>query len=70
MNTTTIIMSIALIAICLCGICIKILVQENGQFSGTCASKNPFLNKEGEKCSYCGADPGDQCKKEEKLDEK
>ena len=70
MNTTTIIMSIALMAICLCGICIKILVQKNGQFSGTCASNNPFLNKEGEKCSYCGADPGDQCKKEEKLEEK
>ena len=48
MNTITIIMSIALIAICLCGICIKILVQKNGQFSGTCASNNPFLNKEGE----------------------
>ena len=70
MNTDTIIISILLIALCVVGICVKILVQKNGQFSGTCASNNPFLNKEGEKCSYCGADPGDRCKKEENPDVK
>ncbi|MAQ31565.1 MAG: membrane or secreted protein [Flavobacteriales bacterium] len=68
--STTIIISIGIISICLMGIAIKILIKPNGQFSGTCASNNPFLNKEGEKCSYCGADPGDQCKKEENPDEK
>ena len=66
MNVGTVIISIVLVAICLIGICIKILIQENGQFSGTCASNNPFLNKEGEKCGYCGAEPGNQCKKDEK----
>ena len=30
------------------GIGIKILLKKNGEFSGTCASQNPFLNKEGE----------------------
>ena len=49
------------------GIAIKILIKKDGQFSGTCASNNPLLNKNGEKCSYCGADPGDMCKKEENL---
>ena len=68
--SATIILSIFLIAICFIGICIKILIKKNGQFSGTCASNNPFLNKNGEKCGYCGADPGDRCKKEEKSSEK
>tara|TARA_B100000700_G_C14688239_1_gene688657 strand:- start:56 stop:268 length:213 start_codon:yes stop_codon:yes gene_type:complete len=70
MNTETIIISIILIALCLMGICIKIILQKNGQFSGTCASNNPLLNKEGEKCGYCGAEPGDRCKKEENFEVK
>tara|TARA_B100001250_G_C19082107_1_gene479009 strand:- start:111 stop:323 length:213 start_codon:yes stop_codon:yes gene_type:complete len=70
MNTTTIIISIGLIGMCVIAICIKILIQKNGEFSGTCASNNPFLNKDGDTCSYCGAQPGDQCKKEEKPGEK
>tara|TARA_B100000614_G_C14483205_1_gene467565 strand:- start:876 stop:1085 length:210 start_codon:yes stop_codon:yes gene_type:complete len=47
------------------GIGIKILLKENGEFSGTCASQNPFLNKEGEACGFCGAEPDEKCKKEE-----
>tara|TARA_B100000902_G_C27277285_1_gene899573 strand:+ start:403 stop:609 length:207 start_codon:yes stop_codon:yes gene_type:complete len=62
----TIILSIALIGLSIAGIAIKILLKKDGEFAGTCASKNPLLNKEGEKCSYCGADPSDQCKKDEK----
>jgi hypothetical protein len=68
--SSTIILSIFLIAICFIGICIKILIKKNGEFSGTCASNNPFLNKNGEKCGYCGAESGDRCKKEEKSFEK
>ena len=67
---STIILSVFLIAICFLGICIKILIKENGEFSGTCASNNPLLNKNGEKCSYCGAEPDDFCKKDEKPSEK
>ena len=47
------------------GIGIKILLKKNGEFSGTCASQNPFLNKEGEACGFCGAEPDEKCKKEE-----
>ncbi|MAQ69640.1 MAG: membrane or secreted protein [Flavobacteriales bacterium] len=67
---TTIILSICFIAICFAGICVKILLKKDGQFSGTCASNNPFLNKAGEKCNYCGADPGEECKNSEKPLEK
>ena len=67
---TTIILSICLIAICFAGICVKILLQKDGQFSGTCASNNPFLNQTGEKCSYCGAEADEVCKNSEKPLEK
>ncbi len=66
----TIIISILLLSLGLGGLCIKILLQKNGRFSGTCASNNPFLNKNGEKCSYCGAETADQCKKEANPGEK
>ena len=45
-------------------ISIKILLKKNGEFSGTCASQNPFLNKEGEACGFCGALPEEKCRKD------
>ena len=42
---------------------VKILLKNNGEFSGTCASQSPFLNKEGEPCGLCGAKPEEKCKK-------
>ena len=59
-----ILISIIILSICVAGIAIKILVKKNGEFSGTCASNNPFLNKENEPCSYCGAAPNEVCKSE------
>ncbi len=59
-----ILISIIILSICVAGIAIKILVKKNGEFSGTCASNNPFLNKESEPCSYCGAAPNEGCKSE------
>ena len=55
-------LAIALLALGVAGIAIKILVKKNGQFAGTCASNNPLLNKEGEACGMCGALPNEQCK--------
>ena len=49
------------------GIAIKIWAKKDGEFSGTCASNSPFLNKEGEACSFCGAMPSEQCKKEDDV---
>ena len=53
-------------ALAFAGIAIKILVKKDGEFSGTCASNSPFLNKEGESCSFCGAAPNEKCQNEEK----
>ena len=51
-----------MIAIAFAGIAIKILIKRNGKFSGTCASQNPHLNKEGEPCGYCGRSVDEKCK--------
>ncbi len=56
----------ALIGIGFAGIAIKIWASKDGEFSGTCASNSPFLNAEGERCSFCGASPEEQCKKDSK----
>ena len=58
-----ILLSIGLVALCFAGIAIKLIVKKDGEFSGTCASNNPYLNKEGEACSFCGAKPDEKCKK-------
>tara|TARA_B100000575_G_C23058082_1_gene609154 strand:- start:452 stop:640 length:189 start_codon:yes stop_codon:yes gene_type:complete len=57
-----ILISIIFLALAFLGIAVKIIFKKNGQFSGTCASQSPFLNKEGEKCSMCGAEPEEKCK--------
>ena len=43
---------------------IKIILKKDGEFSGTCASQNPFLNKEGETCGYCGKTADEMCPNE------
>ena len=58
-----ILLSIGFVALCFAGIAIKLIVKKDGEFSGTCASNNPYLNKEGEACSFCGAQPDEKCKK-------
>ena len=44
---------------------LKILLKKGGQFSGTCASQSPFLNKAGVRCSLCKkeAEPGGACRR-------
>lgn len=49
--------TIILLAIAFAGIAIKIWGKKDGKFAGTCASQNPFLNKDGEACSFCGKLP-------------
>ena len=57
----TLVMMIFIVA----GISIKILLKKNGKFSGTCASQNQLINKEGEPCGLCGALPDEACKSED-----
>lgn len=46
--------TIGLVGLAFAGIAIKIWAKKDGKFAGTCASQSPFLNKDGEDCSYCG----------------
>ena len=58
----TILLSIVLLGLCFAGIAIKIILKKGGEFAGTCASNNPYLNKDGESCGFCGAKPDEKCK--------
>ncbi len=55
-----ILISIALLALGVLGIAIKLWAKKDGKFAGTCASQNPHLNKNGEACGHCGNLP-EQC---------
>lgn len=57
----------ALLGLGMAGLAIKIWGKKDGQFSGTCASQSPYLNKEGEACSFCGAAPREQCARKEEV---
>ena len=49
--------SVLLIGIAFSVIAIKLILKKNGEFSGTCASQSPFLNKSDEPCGICGKIP-------------
>ncbi len=51
---TTVLLAIGLIALFFVGMSVRLLFLKNGEFKGTCASQNPYLNKEGGTCGYCG----------------
>lgn len=60
-----VLLSVGLLALAFAGIAIKIWSKKDGEFSGTCASQSPFLNKDGEACGYCGKLPDEQeCKRD------
>ncbi|MDH5397582.1 MAG: hypothetical protein OEX02_05520 [Cyclobacteriaceae bacterium] len=42
---------------------VRLIFLKDGQFKGTCASQNPYLNKDGVSCGYCGrkVGEGDNC---------
>ncbi|MBS9525511.1 hypothetical protein KIH41_16570 [Litoribacter ruber] len=42
---------------------VRLIFLKNGQFKGTCASQNPYLNKTGEACGLCGKkmEEGENC---------
>lgn len=60
--------ALVLIGLGFTGIAIKIWAKKDGEFSGTCASNSPFLNEDGQPCSFCGATPEQKCKNPEKQD--
>jgi hypothetical protein len=46
-----------LLGLAFAGIAIKIWAKKDGEFSGTCASQSPFLNKDNQPCGLCGKMP-------------
>ncbi|WP_411275092.1 hypothetical protein [Daejeonella sp.] len=58
----TILLSVLLLGLAVAGIAVRILLKKDGQFSGTCSSNNPLLQKEDGVCSICGAKPLENCK--------
>ena len=42
---------------------VRLIFLKDGEFKGTCASQNPYLNKDGAPCGYCGREvgEGDSC---------
>ncbi len=62
----TFLITFIMLVLAFAGIAIKILVKKDGEFAGTCASQNPFLNKDSEPCGFCGKLPDEQeCKNPE-----
>ena len=57
-------LTIGLLVLAFAGIAIKIWGKKDGEFAGTCASQSPFLNKEGENCSFCGKSADEMCPNE------
>ncbi len=52
-----------MLLIAFAGIAIKIWAKKDGEFSGTCASQSPFLNKGNQPCGLCGKMPNEnECK--------
>lgn len=58
---TTILLGIGFVAIFFIFMSVRLILLKDGEFKGTCASQNPFLNKEGEACGFCGRQPGEAC---------
>lgn len=56
---TTLWLTLGVVAIFFVLMSVRLLFVKGGEFKGTCASQSPFLNKEGEPCSFCGKDPTD-----------
>lgn len=60
---TTVLLGIGLVGIFFVFMSVRLIFLKNGEFKGTCASQNPYLNKSGEPCGFCGktVTPGESC---------
>ncbi|MAJ52144.1 MAG: hypothetical protein CMB82_11120 [Flammeovirgaceae bacterium] len=63
----TIFLSISFVALFFVGMSVRLIFLNKGEFKGTCASQNPYLNPEGATCGYCGKTvvSGAPCEKNE-----
>ena len=66
----TLLIAILLIGVFFVLMSVRLLLLKNGEFKGTCASQNPYLNKDGAACGYCGREigEGEDCGKDEQSE--
>jgi hypothetical protein len=57
----TLFLTLGLVGIFFIFMAVRLIFLKNGEFKGTCASQNPYLNKDGEACGFCGRQPGEAC---------
>ena len=50
----TVFISIGFVALFFLGLSVRLIFLNRGEFKGTCASQNPYLNSEGAACGICG----------------
>ncbi len=62
---TVALLSIAIVGLAFALFAVRILLKKNGEFKGTCANNNPFMQKAGVTCGVCGKSAGEDCKKED-----
>ncbi len=60
---TTVYLTLGFVALFFIMMSVRLIFLKDGQFKGTCASQNPYLNKDGGACGYCGkkVDDGSAC---------
>ncbi|MGW8123294.1 hypothetical protein ACV07N_11600 [Roseivirga echinicomitans] len=51
---TTLYLTLGLVGMFFVFMSVRLIFLKNGEFKGTCASQNPFLNKDGAACGFCG----------------
>ena len=63
----TIFLSIGFVALFFLGLSVRLIFLNKGEFKGTCASQNPYLNSEEVACGHCGktVTAGSSCEKNE-----
>lgn len=59
----TVLLGVGFFALFFVFLSVRILLKKDGEFKGTCASQNPYLNKDGQACGFCGktVTPGESC---------
>lgn len=53
----TLLLALGIFALFFVGVGIRLILIKDGEFRGTCASKNPLLQEQGAVCNVCGNDP-------------
>ncbi|TDB64165.1 hypothetical protein [Arundinibacter roseus] len=59
-----VILSIVLVAAGFFLFSVRLLFVKNGEFKGTCANNNPYLQNSGATCGVCGRTAGEACAEE------